>query len=208
MSEQKQRSLSTSGEALYLVLGLQKTLNNLFNFVIFFFLFKKLALKHHPDKNPENLNATDKFKELNNAHSVLPDASKRNIYNSYNFNVYSMFISCVRARVRVCVCALNGLCPSCLWSEDPDTYIFPGNLGEQIRTDMETGEQHTPGGCSQLQCSAGKPHSLSLTASELAYSSQFYYPSVETTAATLLISSSYITLLPYRYFLIYQRENI
>uniref|UniRef100_A0A8C8HIB0 DnaJ homolog subfamily C member 5B n=1 Tax=Oncorhynchus tshawytscha TaxID=74940 RepID=A0A8C8HIB0_ONCTS len=140
MSEQKQRSLSTSGEALYLVLGLQKTLNNLFNFVIFFFLFKKLALKHHPDKNPENLNATDKFKELNNAHSVLPDASKRNIYNSYNFNVYSMKSSPFYVHVLI----VNGLCPSCLWSEDPDTYIFPGNLGEQIRTDMETDADDIP----------------------------------------------------------------
>uniref|UniRef100_A0A4W5PKU3 DnaJ homolog subfamily C member 5B n=1 Tax=Hucho hucho TaxID=62062 RepID=A0A4W5PKU3_9TELE len=79
MSEQRQRSLSTSGEALYLVLGLQKTctLDDINK------SYRKLALKYHPDKNPENLNATDKFKELNNAHSVLPDASKRNIYDSY-----------------------------------------------------------------------------------------------------------------------------
>lgn len=57
--------------------------------------------------------------------------------------------------------------------------------------------------CLRATSTLSKPHTLSLTASELAYSSQFYYPSVETTAATLLISSSYITLLPYRYFLIY-----
>ncbi|CAB1341049.1 unnamed protein product [Coregonus sp. 'balchen'] len=79
MSEQRQRSLSTSGEALYLVLGLDKTCtpDDIKK------SYRKLALKYHPDKNPENPNATDKFKELNNAHSVLSDASKRNIYDSY-----------------------------------------------------------------------------------------------------------------------------
>lgn len=44
---------------------------------------RKLALRYHPDKNPENPEAADKFKELNNAHSVLTDLTKRNIYDSY-----------------------------------------------------------------------------------------------------------------------------
>lgn len=52
--------------------------------VFFVFLFfRKLALKYHPDKNPENPDATDKFKELNNAHTVLSDVTKRNIYDKY-----------------------------------------------------------------------------------------------------------------------------
>lgn len=49
---------------------------------VFVFL-RKLALKYHPDKNPENPDATDKFKELNNAHTVLSDVTKRNIYDKY-----------------------------------------------------------------------------------------------------------------------------
>lgn len=49
----------------------------------FLFFFRKLALKYHPDKNPENPDATDKFKELNNAHAVLSDVTKRNIYDKY-----------------------------------------------------------------------------------------------------------------------------
>lgn len=44
---------------------------------------RKLALKYHPDKNPENPEAAEKFKELNNAHSVLSDVTKRNIYDKY-----------------------------------------------------------------------------------------------------------------------------
>lgn len=42
-----------------------------------------MALKHHPDKNPNNPEATEKFKEVNHAHSILADPSKREIYDKY-----------------------------------------------------------------------------------------------------------------------------
>eukprot|EP00069_Balaena_mysticetus_P013244 bmy_21943T0 len=44
---------------------------------------RKLALKHHPDKNPDDPGAAEKFKEINNAHTILTDMSKRNIYDKY-----------------------------------------------------------------------------------------------------------------------------
>lgn len=52
---------------------------------VFFFclFFRKLALKFHPDKNPDNPEAADKFKEINNAHAILNDPTKRNIYDKY-----------------------------------------------------------------------------------------------------------------------------
>lgn len=40
-------------------------------------------MKFHPDKNPENPEAADKFKEINNAHAILNDPTKRNIYDKY-----------------------------------------------------------------------------------------------------------------------------
>lgn len=46
-------------------------------------LRRKLALKFHPDKNPDNPEAAEKFKEINNAHSILADATKKNIYDKY-----------------------------------------------------------------------------------------------------------------------------
>ncbi|ELK25819.1 DnaJ like protein subfamily C member 5 [Myotis davidii] len=79
MADQRQRSLSTSGESLYHVLGLDKnaTSDDIKK------SYRKLALKYHPDKNPDNPEAADKFKEINNARTILTDATKRNIYDKY-----------------------------------------------------------------------------------------------------------------------------
>lgn len=44
---------------------------------------RKLALRHHPDKNPDNPEAAEKFKEINNANSILSDDNKRKIYDEY-----------------------------------------------------------------------------------------------------------------------------
>ncbi len=43
--------------------------------------FRKLAKKHHPDANPNNKAAEEKFKEINEANEVLGDASKRKKYD-------------------------------------------------------------------------------------------------------------------------------
>lgn len=40
-------------------------------------------MKYHPDKNPDNPEAAEKFKEINNAHAILTDATRRNIYDKY-----------------------------------------------------------------------------------------------------------------------------
>lgn len=43
--------------------------------------YRKLALKYHPDHNPNDKTAEDKFKELNEAYQVLGDAEKKARYD-------------------------------------------------------------------------------------------------------------------------------
>jgi molecular chaperone DnaJ len=45
--------------------------------------FRKLAFQYHPDKNPGDTTASEKFKELNEANEVLCDPNKRAAYDRY-----------------------------------------------------------------------------------------------------------------------------
>ncbi len=45
--------------------------------------YRKLALKYHPDRNPDDKEAEDKFKEANEAYEVLSSDEKRGIYDRY-----------------------------------------------------------------------------------------------------------------------------
>ena len=50
--------------------------------------YKKLAMKYHPDKNPDNPKAEDTFKEVKEAYEILTDKEKRAAYDQFGHQAF------------------------------------------------------------------------------------------------------------------------
>src|SRR5213075_159483 len=73
--------MATQTKDYYALLGVKKTANadDIRK------AFRKLARKYHPDVNPNNKQAEEKFKEISEANDVLTDAKKRKIYDQLGY---------------------------------------------------------------------------------------------------------------------------
>ena len=48
--------------------------------------YRRLALQYHPDRNPDDPEAEERFKEASEAYAVLSDADKRRAYDRFGFD--------------------------------------------------------------------------------------------------------------------------
>ncbi|MBL4870866.1 MAG: DnaJ domain-containing protein, partial [Robiginitomaculum sp.] len=69
--------MATTKRDYYEVLGCIKTADG----KVLKSAYRKLAMEFHPDRNPDNPEAENKFKELNEAYSILSDDQKRAAYD-------------------------------------------------------------------------------------------------------------------------------
>src|SRR5438093_8802412 len=60
--------------------------------------YRKLARKHHPDLNPGNKQAEERFKEISVAHDVLTDPKKRQLYDEFGLEGLQSGFDAGRAR--------------------------------------------------------------------------------------------------------------
>src|SRR5271166_1027858 len=62
--------------------------------------FRKLARKYHPDVNPGDKSAEEKFKQLSEANDVLSDPKKRKIYDQLGFYSDNIDVAAAEAYAR------------------------------------------------------------------------------------------------------------
>ena len=50
--------------------------------------YRKLAMKHHPDRNKDDKESERKFKEVSAAYEILKDSEKRSAYDQYGHDAF------------------------------------------------------------------------------------------------------------------------
>ena len=95
--------------------------------------YRKLAVKHHPDKNPGDHAAEEKFKELGEAYEALSDPQKRAAYDQYGHAAFDQ-----RARAR------GGFSGGFHDPLDLFREVFGGAAGGSIFENLFGGQQTDP----------------------------------------------------------------
>uniref|UniRef100_A0A8B9J6D7 DnaJ (Hsp40) homolog, subfamily C, member 5 gamma b n=1 Tax=Astyanax mexicanus TaxID=7994 RepID=A0A8B9J6D7_ASTMX len=154
------RKLSTSGDSLYKTLGLEKGASS----EEIKKSYRKLALRYHPDKNPDNPEAAERFKEINNANTILNDEHKRQIYDEYgsmglyiadqfgddSVKYYFLMSKCWFKTLVVCgmiftccccFCCCCFCCGKCGTKEEEEFYIDPEQLEAQMFEEQNTANE-------------------------------------------------------------------
>src|ERR1700733_4705625 len=115
--------------------------------------YRRLAIKYHPDKNPGDKSAEEKFKELSEAYEILSDSEKRAAYDQYGHAAFDP-----RSRARSSGGGFHD--PFDIFRE-----VFGGTAGGSIFENMFGGQQADP---SQPQRGDDLRYDLEITLEEAA----------------------------------------
>src|SRR6185369_959878 len=77
--------MATKKRDYYEVLGVERTATS----EVIKRSYRKLAVQFHPDKNPDDPHAEEKFKELGEAYDVLMDGDKRAAYDRFGHAAFA-----------------------------------------------------------------------------------------------------------------------
>lgn len=102
--------LSASGESLYELLGLQKGASP----EEVKKAYRKMALKYHPDKNLDNPEAEDIFKDVNNANAILSNETKKRIYDQYGSMGLKLADQIGEEHIPLVLCMDSKCCKACI----------------------------------------------------------------------------------------------
>jgi len=126
-----------------------------------------MALRYHPDKNPDDQNAHEKIRDINFANSVLSDAKKRELYDAYgsmglnvaeqigedHVRAYFMLQNkCFKACIIVCGLLTGCYCCCCCCfccrpcRKVPPEQDLEANLAETVGVDVDDPQEVTPRG--------------------------------------------------------------
>ncbi|XP_010564224.1 PREDICTED: cysteine string protein-like [Haliaeetus leucocephalus] len=121
---------------------------------------RRLALKYHPDKNPDDPAAAERFKEINSAHATLSDEDKRRLYDQYgSLGLYvaeqfgddavkhyflmskwwfqALALCCSALTCCCCCCCCFFCCGTCCPPKEDESYKYvdPKDLEEQMHAE-------------------------------------------------------------------------
>ncbi|XP_078094130.1 dnaJ homolog subfamily C member 5G-like isoform X2 [Mustelus asterias] len=135
MANRHERTMSVTAESLYRILDLPKKSSP----EDVEEAYRKLALRYHPDNNPDNPEAAQRFQEINRAKDILSDEKKKQVYDSYGSAGLQMFEKdgdnflasqnncCMKLCARFCTiitCCFSccSCCGKCLPKVDPNDW--------------------------------------------------------------------------------------
>ncbi|OQV23322.1 putative DnaJ [Hypsibius exemplaris] len=178
------RKLSTAGQSLYQQLQLEKgaTPEDIKR------NYRKMALKYHPDKNPDDPSASVRIRDINYANSVLSDPAKRELYDAYgslglsiaeqigedNVPIYLLLqnkwckglIVCCGILTGCyfcccCCCCFNCCCGKCR-PKHPDEFDEHGHLHDETHLGSNTSTSTTQPGSKRDKISPDRPSPITL----------------------------------------------